>query len=523
MPVSPHRILSSCTVAALAAWVASIANLQAAVRIHPLFTDHAVLQRDLNVPVWGTADTGEEVTVEYGRHRVRTVAKEGRWMVKLPPMKASTQGQTLRVKGPGNQVDVKDVVVGEVWVCSGQSNMEWSMAQSHKPDADIAASANSQIRFFTVTKRRSVEAKTDLEYAPHAWVMAGPETTRRFSAVGYYFGRDLAKALPGVPIGLIHTSWGGSPAEVWMRRAVLEDDAEYAAKIIAPAVKSQNAWAESVSAWEKRKADAAAKGTAFNEGRPGQPWNPGELYGGMIANLIPYGIRGAIWYQGESNAGRAWQYRNLFADMIRNWRRDWGQGNFPFYAVQLAPWDKNRKRDLAVIASEVGESDWAELREAQNHVAQTLPNVDVAVITDVGDKDDIHPGLKGPVGERLARLARAQVYGQDILAHGPRLQSAEFNDSEVRLTFKDTGTGLSTSNGADVHGFLVAGSDRRWYPARVQIRDANTLVLESSSVTRPKAVRYGWNDHPVLNLVNSDGLPATPFRTDSWPVSTQGR
>jgi len=288
-------------------------------------------------------------------------------------------------------------------------------------------------------------------------------------------------------------------------------------------VKSQNAWAESVSAWEKRKAEAAAKGTDFKEGRPGQPWNPGELYGGMIANLIPYGIRGAIWYQGESNAGRAWQYRRLFGDMIRNWRKDWGQGNFPFYAVQLAPWDKNRKRDLAVIASEIGESDWAELREAQNHVAQTLSNVDVAVITDVGDKDDIHPGLKGPVGERLARLARAQVYGQNVLAHGPRLKSAEFNDSEVRLTFKDAGKGLSTSNGADVHGFLVAGSDRRWYPARVQIRDGNTLVLESSSVTRPVAVRYGWNDYPVLNLVNSDGLPATPFRTDSWPVSTQGR
>jgi sialate O-acetylesterase len=438
-------------------------------------------------------------------------------------MKASAKGGTLRASGPANHVDVNDVVVGEVWVASGQSNMEWSMAQSFQPEADIAASSNPNLRLFTVTKRRSAEPKLDLDYAPHAWAVASPDTVKRFSAVGYYFGRDLVAALPDVPVGMIHTSWGGSPAEAWMSVAALEADAEYRSKILAPYAESRANWEKSVADWEKKKADAMAKGEKFNEGRPWQPWQPGELYGGMLANIIPFGIRGAIWYQGESNAGRAWQYRRLFADMITNWRRDWGQGDFPFYAVQLAPWDKNRKRDLSVIAAEIGESDWAELREAQNYVAETLPNVGIAVITDVGDKDDIHPTRKGPVGERLARLARDEVYGEPILAYGPRLKSAQFEDEFVQLRFRDAGLGLTTLDGKPPTGFIVAGADKKWYPAIATFQGNQTILLRSDSVPRPVAVRYGWNDHPLLNLVNSDDLPASPFRTDNWPVTTQGK
>ncbi|HRI15154.1 MAG TPA: sialate O-acetylesterase [Verrucomicrobiota bacterium] len=499
--------------------VASVARAE--VQLHPTFSDHAVLQRDLKVPIWGTAADGEKVTVEFAGQKRSTVAKNGHWMVTLRPLRANAVGGVLKATGPSNSAQIQDVVVGEVWVCSGQSNMEWPMSRSFEPAGDIAASANPNLRLFTVTKRRSSEIKTDLAYAPHAWVLAAPDTVRNFSAVGYYFGRDLVAALKGVPVGIIHTSWGGSPAEVWMRLGVLEADSDYRAKILEPGAANRSKWEQAVAAWEQRKKDAEGKGATFTEGRPGQPWQPGELYAGMLANIIPYGIRGAIWYQGESNAGQAWQYRRLFADMIKNWRADWGQGDFPFYAVQLAPWDRNKKRDLNVIAAEIVDSDWAQLREAQNYVAKTLPKVDVAVITDVGDKDDIHPTKKAPVGERLARLARAQVYGEKILAHGPRLKSSEFNDSFVRLTFADTGKGLMALNGATLTGFIVAGSDQQWHPAQARIDDAKHVVVQSDAVSRPVAVRYGWNDYPVGNLANSEGLPASPFRTDTWPVSTQ--
>jgi len=504
-------------------WFASLLALQAEVKLHPTFSDHAVLQRDLAVPVWGTAADGESVTVEFGGQKRTAIAKDGHWMVDLRPMRANASGSVLRASGPANTVELQDVVVGEVWVCSGQSNMEWSLSRSFQPEGDMASSANANLRLFTVTKRRSAEIKTDLDYAKHAWVAAGPDTVKNFSAVGYYFGRDLVAALKGVPVGIIHTSWGGSPAEVWMRLAVLEADSEYRAKIVAPGAENRAKWEKTVAAWEQRKADAANQGTAFTEGRPGQPWQPGELYSGMLANVIPYGIRGALWYQGESNAGRAWEYRRLFADMITNWRRDWGQGDFPFYAVQLAPWDKNRKRDLSAIAAEIGESDWAQLREAQNYVAATLPKVEVAVITDVGDKDDIHPSKKAPVGERLSRLARAQVYGEKIVAQGPRLKTAEFEDGLARLTFADTGSGLKTADGMAPIGFILAGADQKWHAATAQIENGKHLLLRSDAVPRPVAVRFGWNDYPVLNLVNSEDLPASPFRTDTWPVSTQGK
>jgi len=496
---------------------------QAAVRLHPTFTDHAVLQRDMRVPVWGTAADGEEVTVEFAGHRRRSVARGGHWMVELPALPASARGAELRASGPANSVTLQDVVVGEVWICSGQSNMEWPMRASHQPEQDIANSTNPNLRLFTVTKRRSPEVKTDLDYATHAWVVAAPEVVRSFSAVGYYFGRALEGSLrgQGVPVGVIHTSWGGSPAEVWMRAEVLQGDAEYASDILAPAAESLGKWEKSVADWEARKAAATAGGGSFTENRPGQPWRPAELYNGMLANLIPYAIRGAIWYQGESNAGRAWQYRRLFADMIRNWRRDWGQGDFWFFAVQLAPWDRNKKRDLEVIGAEIGDSNWAELREAQNHVAETLRRTDVAVITDVGDKDDIHPTRKEPVGDRLARLALAEVYGQAIPAHGPRLRSTRVRGSEMVLRFRDVGEGLRSQNGAPLTGFTIAGADHKFHAAEARITGENEVTVSAPGVSRPEAVRYGWSDFPIVNLCNAAMLPASPFRTDGWPVTTQ--
>lgn len=496
---------------------------RAEVSLHPTFTDHAVLQRGRKVPVWGTAADGEKVTVEFAGQKRTTIARDGRWMVHLGSLPANSSGAVLRASGPGNQVSVSDVVVGEVWVCSGQSNMEWPMSRSFEPDSDINQSDNPHLRLFTVVKRRSPEIRTDLGYASHQWVQAEPDAVRKFSAVGYYFARALEESLraKGVPVGIIHTSWGGSPAEVWMREDVLKADAEYNSQILEPGLANAAKWAESVKQWDAEKKATEAKGEKFTKNRPFPPWRPAELYNGMLANIIPYGIRGVIWYQGESNAGRAWQYRRLYADMIRNWRQDWGQGDFPFYAVQLAPWDGNRKRDLSVIAAEIGDSNWAELREAQNHVAATLKNADTAVITDVGDKDDIHPTKKRPVGERLARLARTQVYGEKILSHGPRLRSSKVRGDTVELTFRDAGTGLKSLDGGALTGFTVAGEDRVFHRATVVRRTKTKLVVRADGVAQPVAVRFGWHDYPVVNLANSEDLPASPFRTDTWPGATQ--
>lgn len=397
------------------------------------------------------------------------------------------------------------------------------MSRSFEPEADIQAGSNSNLRLFTVVKNRSsVPLDTFAQPADHTWKVSAPESVRSFTAVGYYFGRDLQAAL-GVPVGLIHTSWGGSPAEVWMSETALKSNHIYARDILDPWVKQLQTYRQNVAVWESEKAKAAQENQPFTKGRPGLGWTPAELYNAMLAPLIPYGIAGAIWYQGESNAGRAFEYRSLFADMIRNWRRDFGQGDFGFLAVQLAPWDKNKKRSLTEINAAPGESDWAELREAQSVAAKALRNVGIAVITDVGDKDDIHPTKKQPVGARLARLAERMTYGLPVQAQGPVLRSALPSGNHVNLIFGEVGTGLKSLDGGDLQGFAVAGSDRVWHWAKAVIKPGNLVQVICAEVPRPVAVRYGWADYPVVNLANSAGLPASPFRTDDWPMLTGKR
>jgi len=251
---------------------------------------------------------------------------------------------------------------------------------------------------------------------------------------------------------------------------------------------------------------------------PPPPWKPAELYNGMIAPLIPYAIRGAIWYQGESNAGRAWQYRALFPDLIRNWRRDWGESDFPFLAVQLAPWDRNKKRSVDQITATPGDSDWAELREAQWLATKILPRVGLAVITDVGDKDDIHPTKKEPVGARLALLARSVAYGEKVEWYGPRFRQMQVKANKIILNFDHLGGGLE-ARGGRLRGFAICGADQKFVWANAEI-DGGRVVVSSPQVEKPFAVRYGWADYPVVNLFNREGLPASPFRTDDFPMIT---
>ena len=330
------RGLVSCYVA----FLFLVSGARADVRLSALFSDNMVLQQGERAPVWGWADEGEKITITFRGRKVSTTAKDGRWSIKLPGQKAGGP-DTLAVEGK-NKIELKNVLVGEVWVCSGQSNMEWPLSRSFEPEKDIANSANPSLRLFTVPKRKADEPVNDIK---SSWQECNPEAAKDFSAVAYYFGRDLQKAR-GVPVGLIHTPWGGSPAEVWMSKAVLESNPRYQTEILDPHSSALKRHQDEVAKWEKETEELKKEGKQPARGRPGAPWKPTELYNGMIAPVIPYAIKGAIWYQGESNAGRADQYRTLYADMIRNWRRDWAQGDFPFLAVQLAPWDKSKKRSV---------------------------------------------------------------------------------------------------------------------------------------------------------------------------------
>ena len=486
---------------------------QAEVKLPGLFSDNMVLQREKPVAVWGWADDGERVTVKLGNNEASTEAKGGKWKVYLPKLKAGGP-HTLSVRGKNDELTRTNVLVGEVWICSGQSNMEWRMSQSFEPANDIKGSQNNKIRLFTVPKLKANEPVDDVKAS---WVACEPSEVANFSAVAYYFGRDLQKEL-GVPVGLIHTSWGGSPAEVWMREEILAENPLYKAEILDPFPNQLKGFEDEVAKWESEKVSLEKDGKKITRGRPWGIWKPSELYNGMIAPLIPYSIRGAIWYQGESNAGRAHQYRSLFADMISNWRFDFGQGDFPFLMVQLAPWDRNKQRDLSEIAKEPVESDWAELREAQLLTTKLLPNVGMAVITDVGDKDDIHPAKKGPVGARLARAARGIAYGEKGTFSGPIYRSMRIDGGKAIISFDHTGRGLTAKDG-DLKGFAIAGADREFVWAKAEI-NGNEVVVSSPEVPHPVAVRYGWADYPVVNLFNKEGLPASPFRTDSFPMLT---
>jgi sialate O-acetylesterase len=499
----------------------SVVVLRAEVRLHNLFTDHMVLQRGTRVPIWGWADDGEQVRVEFQGQTVSTRARNGRWQVILKDLKPGP-AESLKVFGTRTggddahddytTIQINDVLVGEVWIASGQSNMEWPLSRSFEPTNDIQQSANANIRLFTVPKLKLGAPTNNVN---SRWRECGPDTVPAFSAVAYYFARDLQKAL-GVPVGVIHTSWGGSPAEVWMRHEVLADDKEFKRDILEPFTEQHQRFTNSVADWERARAAAIRAGTNFTRPRPSL-WRSSELYNGMIAPLLPYAIQGAIWYQGESNAGRAWQYRRLFPAMIENWRDDWDR-EFTFLEVQLAPWDKNRRRSIDEITARPVASDWAELREAQWLTARKLDKVGMAVITDVGDKDDIHPTKKEPVGARLALLARKIAYREDIVAEGPVFDGVKFSRGKAFLGFKNVGGGL-VAHGERLTGFAVAGPDRSFVWADAVI-DGDKVIVSSPEVAQPKAVRYGWADFPVVNLFNKEGLPATPFRTDDWPAIT---
>jgi sialate O-acetylesterase len=482
-----------------------VAPVHAVVRLSALFSDNMVLQQGMDVPVWGWADDGEVISVQFRGQKVSTTTHNGKWSVSLHNLKAGGP-DVLTIATKTRSLQFTNVLVGEVWVCSGQSNMELALSQSFDSAPDIASATNTLIRLFNVP---NVKADAPTVRIKSSWTVCSPQAVGGFTAVGYFFGRDLQKTRK-VPVGLIQSDWGGSPAEAWMSREALETNPRYETEILDSNAEAWKKHQEAVIAYEIEKAAAQGNGEEFKKQPPRFGWKPSELYNGMIAPLIPYAIKGAIWYQGESNAGRAEQYRTLFADMIRCWRRDWGQGDFPFLAVQLAPFLK--------IQDQPQESSWAELREAQWLATRVLPKVGMAVITDVGDPADIHPKKKQPVGERLALAARAIAYGERIEYSGPIYHNKVVKDGKAVLYFDHVGKGLEARDG-ELKGFAICGEDRKFVWAKAEIV-GDTVVVSSPEVAKPVAVRYGWADCPVINLWNKNGLPASPFRTDDFPMVT---
>jgi sialate O-acetylesterase len=497
--------------------------LLADVRLPALFTDNGVLQRDIPVPVWGWADPGETVTVKIGEQAKTAApdAKTGKWTVKLDPLPVGGP-YTLTVSGK-NTITLTNVLVGEVWICSGQSNMQFAVKNARRSLEEMDGAKYPKIRLISVPLRGSPAPQDDFK---GRWVECTPETVAGFSAVGFFFGRELFEHLD-VPIGLIHCSYGGSSCESWVNRSALDAEPELKpmlerydrelAKYNGAAAKAD--YEKQLAGWKQAVAAAKEAGRELPK-RPRAPTDPrtnnqfpANLYNGMLYPVLPYGIRGAIWYQGETNAGRAYQYRALFPALIKSWRAEWQEGDFPFYFVQLANYQPRKP--------EPSESAWAELREAQS-MALKLPATGQAVTIDVGEARDIHPTNKQDVGKRLSFWALSKTYGREMAYLGPTYKSQEIQGDKIVLSFDSNSGELVAKNDDPLKGFAIAGSDKKFVWAKARIV-GQTVVVSSPEVASPVAVRYAWADNPECNLYNKAGLPASPFRTDDWPGVTKGK
>jgi sialate O-acetylesterase len=629
----------------------------AAPSVPNLFSDHMVLEQQQPIHIWGKADPGEQIIVTLEWHSSSTRADElGQWSVKLSAMQAGGPFM-LRIRGK-KEIVIKDIVIGEVWIASGQSNMTFALSGTEGASEEVPKADYPELRLFTVPKKVARESQMDT--LPASWQICTPNTAKEFSAVAYYFARDLHRKL-GVPIGIIESAWPGTAIQEWMEPNSLQqlavadpgysndmgwldakatgervpfnlefDDFEligdktnhqtsfsdfdsgssrnafggywsydfknapdtiyslvspgrgssgYAAQISgaidasddsrlvarlhadqAPADLSSYSgisfWVRGngsfrfrtlqpdVTDWDDYSARLMQASAEWNQvtisfrdlrqegwgvvkeftpasltgfaieclpasGYPKRP--PSGLYQGMIAPLMRYGFRGAIWYQGEGNALDAYHYRELLPALIESWRQASHEEAFPFLSVQLP--------NHGAIPDEPSESAWAELREAEFMTLKRLPNVGLAVTIDVGDPKDLHPHRKAEVGQRLALWALGTTYKQPIVYSGPLYDSMKIEGNSIRLRFTQVGGGLLANGGGPLEGFAIAGADRKFYWADAAIQ-GNAVIVSSAQVPQPVAVRYAWNDGPICNLFNKDGLPASPFRTDDWPGIT---
>lgn len=448
----------------------AVANVQP----NSLFSDHMVLQKGVEVPVWGTADEGEQVTITFNGQSVSTTTVNGKWMLKLAPMPYVLKGLPMIISGK-NSLTIDDILVGEVWLCSGQSNMERQLGP-RKPQPLITDWEKERAEAIDYPLIREYKvplnySKEPIDDAKSAWEVCSPKTVPEFSAVGYFMAKNLYKKLK-VPIGIVHSAYGGTPAEDWTSKKALEANPKLAFFV-------RNYDSIRNSAWH-----------------PGAQVKNG-LYNGMIAPLLPMALKGVAWYQGENNQDRAKEYQIVLPNMIQNWRTDFNQGDFPFLIVQVAPY-----KDLI-----------PEIRESQLLVSQQVKNTALIVTTDCGDPTNIHPAHKQPVGERLALAARKLAYGENITYSGPTYRSYKIKGNKIILSFDYVNKGFLAKKSEDLKGFTIAGKDKFFFVAKAEIK-GNKIIISNDAIKKPVAARYGWANAPEVNLYNAEGLPASPFRTD---------
>ncbi len=494
----------------------------AEVRLPDVIASSMVLQQKQAIPIWGKAEPGESVTVTFaGRKKTAIADPNGSWRVDMGKFDANSSAQSMTIAGK-NSIELKDILIGEVWLVSGQSNMQWRLPESENGEAATAAANHPSIRLFNVSRDVAFKKK---EGKLGEWAASTPASVREFSAAGYYFAVELQRELK-LPIGLINSSYGGSQAEAWTPIKYLNASPE-----LKPTVERSQIWneeretvranyAEAIKKWREDQEKAKASG-ARPSPSPGVPdalrdyRHASSIYDGMIEPLIPFAIRGAVWYQGESNEARAEQYGILLPTMIRAWRERWGAADLPFGIIQLPNYRQ--------VKPEPEESPWSFLREAQRRTALIIPNTGLIVTIDIGMSNDIHPRNKIDVGKRMSRWALKDVYGRKFV-NAPVVVRADEKNGKVILTFDEVGSGLRIRSGDKLEEFAIAGDDKKWYWAEAKIIDKNKVEVSSSRVSIPKAVRYAFNSNPKNpNLTNDSGLPASPFRTDDWPDPTAGK
>lgn len=484
----------------------------------PIFNDGAVLQCEMPVNIWGTADPGASVAVEFaGQKKQAMTDSDGNWTTRLGAMPASSDPRNLMVVSSiGNQKAVIDnVVIGEVWLAAGQSNMEMALRNSDGGDERLKMTL-PDIRFVKVPRKTGLPVEKEYTASELAWKTFEPGSNNELAAVAFYFAEALQPAV-GRQIGIIQSSYGGTPCEAWTPMWALDENPEL--KYLSDetrkglvSVKTKEQWEAEVAAfhkfwmanheWSKTRKGPAPK--AVPQTGKDNPWSsktPTVLYENMVVPLVPYTARGVVWYQGESNSGNPDEYRILFPAMIKAWRKVWNRPEWPFLFVQLAAYDHPS-------------TDWPGLRAAQAYTRDTVPHTGMALAIDVGEEKEIHPRAKQPLGERLARLARAQVYGEKIVSCGPVFQSLESNNGTMHVVFQHSEKGLKTSDGqSEVPGFELAGLDEKFHPAQAKIISKDTVELTCSAVGKPISVRYAWANwpEPPVTLQNSAGLPAEPL------------